>query len=236
MNSTTNGKKRPARTRPQCDHGQRRNMVIASLLGDIFQGRLGAGEHLVIHALAKRYQVSPTPIREALVALEANGILDLVPNCGAIVRKVTAADVREICQVRRALECEAIREACGRIELAKLQELAETFRELQAARRPTQRFLARARQADSQLHDLVADASGNRFLAKQIGRLKLLFRAFRDVAWEYEKDHLRIVSEAGEHLAIIEALLAGDAKAASRPMAQHIRSGSKYWSRLFSAS
>ena len=40
MNSTTNGKRRPARTRPQCDHGQRRNMVIASLLGDIFQGRL----------------------------------------------------------------------------------------------------------------------------------------------------------------------------------------------------
>jgi hypothetical protein len=153
-----------------------------------------------------------------------------------IVRNVTATDVREICQVRRALECEAIREACGRIELAKLQELAATFRELQAARRPSQRFLARARHADSQLHDLVADASCNRFLAEQIGRLKLLFRAFRDVAWKYEKDHLRIVSEAGEHLAIIEALLAGDAKAASRVMAQHIRSGSKYWSRLFSAS
>ena len=68
----------------------------------------------MIHALAKRYQVSPTPIREALVALEANGILDLVPNCGAIVRKVTAADVREICQVRRALECEGFaRRAAG---------------------------------------------------------------------------------------------------------------------------
>ncbi len=236
MSNTANGKKRPSRTSPRCDHGQRRNLVITSLLGDIFQGRLEAGEHLVIRDLAKRYQVSPTPIREALVALEAIGIIDLVPNCGAVVRKVTAVDVREFCQVRRALECESVREACGRIELAKLQELAETFRGLQAARRPTRSFLARARQADSTLHDLVAEASGNRFLANQIGRLKLLFRAFRDVAWEYEQDHLRIVSEAGEHLAIIEALLAGNAKAASRAMAQHIRSGSKYWSRLFSAS
>ena len=68
---------------------------------------------------------------------------------------------------------------------------------------------------DSRLHDLIADSCGNAFLAKEIGRLKTLFRAFRDVAWEHDEarnDFHRLAEEAHEHLAIVEALLAGDAE------------------------
>jgi DNA-binding GntR family transcriptional regulator len=65
-----------------------------------------------------------------------------------------------------------------------------------------------------------------------------LFRAFRDVSWAYDKarsDYRRLAGECREHLAIVEALLAGDAKAAARAMSQHIRSGVKYWSRSIPA-
>src|SRR5207248_11449933 len=82
--------------------------------------------------------------------------------------------------------------------------------------------------------DLIADSCGNAFLAKEIGRLKTLFRAFRDVAWAHDEarnDFHRLAEEAHEHLAIVEALLQGDAKAAARAMARHIRSGTRYWSR-----
>ena len=96
------------------DHGQRRQMVTARLLADIFQGQLCAGQHLVIQELARRYEVSSTPIREALVALDGVGLIDFAPNRGAVVRRVTTQDVREVCQVRKALECEATRSACGR--------------------------------------------------------------------------------------------------------------------------
>src|SRR5204862_189142 len=74
----------------------------------------------------------------------------------------------------------------------------------------------------------------NTFLGKELGRLKILFRAFRDVAWEHDdarNDYHRLAEEAGEHLAIVEGLLAGDPRTASRAMARHIRSGLKYWSR-----
>lgn len=220
------------------DHGQRRRAVTESLLAEIFQGRVRAGEHLVIHDLAARHNVSPTPIREALVALEGIGIVDIVPNRGAVVRSVTATDVTEICQVRRALECEATRLACGRLELIKLETFADEFRRIQTRRRHSKSFIEKARTLDSGLHDLIIESCGNRFLSQEIGRLKLLFRAFRDVAWEHNRannDHLRFIEEAREHLAIIEALLAGDAKAASRAMARHIRSGAKYWSRALPA-
>ena len=105
-------------------------------------------------------------------------------------------------------------------------------------RRRPRRFIEEARAVDSRLHDLIADSCGNAFLAKEIGRLKTLFRAFRDVAWEHDEarnDFHRLAEEAHEHLAIVEALLAGDAEAAARAMARHIRSGVRYWSRAMPA-
>ena len=96
----------------KCDHGLRRQAIVQSLIGDVFQGRLNAGAHLVTQELAERFGVSHTPVREALIALAGIGLIDLLPNRGAVVRRVTVTDVREVCQVRRALECEATRSAC----------------------------------------------------------------------------------------------------------------------------
>jgi DNA-binding GntR family transcriptional regulator len=221
-------------------HGLRRQTIVQSLLADVFQGRLRAGEHLVTRELAERFSVSHTPIREALITLAGMGIVDLLPNRGAAVRRITSNEVREVCQVRRALECEAARSACGRIDLAKLKALAADLKRLMVVKiRSAARFIEQARAVDSRLHDLIADSCGNTFLAKELGRLKTLFRAFRDVAWEHHEarnDFHRLAGEAHEHLAIVEALLAGDAKEAARAMARHIRSGSKYWSRAMTAS
>jgi DNA-binding GntR family transcriptional regulator len=204
-------------------------------MADVVHGRLRAGEHLVTQDLAQRFGVSHTPIREALIALAGAGVIDLLPNRGAVVRRVTAKEVREVCQVRRALECEATRTACGRTDLAALHGLADDLRRMIAVKAPAgARFVAEARAVDSRLHDLIADSCGNSFLAQEISRLKTLFRVFRDVAWEHDaacNDYHRLAEEAHEHLAIVEALLAGDPKTAARAMARHIRSGLRYWSR-----
>jgi DNA-binding GntR family transcriptional regulator len=223
-----------------CDHGLRRQTIVQSLLADVFQGRLRAGQHLVTQQLAERFGVSHTPIREALISLAGIGIVDLLPNRGAIVRAVTARDVREICQVRRVLECQATRSACGRIDLAELHAIADELHSLQTEPMPTWGvFIDRARAVDSRLHDLIASSCGNAFLAKELSRLKILFRAFRDVSYihhEARNDHRRLADEAGEHLGIVEALLAGDAHAAALAMARHIRSGVRYWTRAMPAS
>src|SRR6516225_7352826 len=87
----------------KCNHGLRRQTIVESLLAEVCQGRLRAGGHLVTRELAERFGVSHTPIREALVALAGIGIVDLLPNRGAIVRRLTADEVREVCHVRRAL-------------------------------------------------------------------------------------------------------------------------------------
>jgi DNA-binding GntR family transcriptional regulator len=219
---------------PGFDHGRRRQSVVRSVLTDVFQGRVRAGERLVTQTLADRFGVSHTPIREALIELAGIGVIDLLPNKGAVVRKVTARDVREVCQVRRSLECLATRRACGRIDPDALAGLAAETEALTAGA-TTADAVATARDVDDRLHDLIAASCGNSFLRAELARLKTLFRAFRDVAWEQEaerNDYHRIAVEAREHRDLIRALAAADAKAAARAMARHIRSGEAYWSRV----
>lgn len=219
----------------KCDHGLRRQAIVQSVLADVFEGRLRAGQHLVTQELSERFGVSHTPIREALIALAGIGIIDLLPNRGAIVRRVTAKDVREICQVRRALECEATRHACGRIKPAELDALAIDIKKLMAVKLSSAaRFIGQARSVDSRLHDLIAASCGNAFLTAELGRLKILFRGLRDISYtrhEERNDLRRLAEEAREHLAIVEALAAGQRREAARAMSRHIKSGVKYWSR-----
>lgn len=235
MRSTQNS---PAtKTEPATNnHGRLRQQIVESLLSDVFRGQLIAGRHLVTQELADRFNVSHTPIREALIALAGIGIIDLVPNRGAVVRQITSREVREVMQVRRALECEAVRLACRRIDLKELNSLALELKRL-ADRKVVQaaRFVEQARSVDNRLHDLIANSCGNRFLANELNRLKTLFRAFRDVAWterEAHNDFRRLADEAREHLAILEALRDGDRRGAARAMSRHLRGGMKYWARI----
>jgi DNA-binding GntR family transcriptional regulator len=220
----------------KCNHGLRRQAIVQSLLTEVFEGRLRAGQHLVTQDLAARFGVSHTPIREALIALAGIGVIDLLPNRGAVVRRVTTRDVREICQVRRVLECEAARSACGRIDVKALTALAADLKQFLASP-PTElgNILAESRVLDSRLHDLIAASSGNQLLAHELGRLKILFRVCRDMIYTYDTTRItsgRFLSEAGEHLAIVEALLACDRSAAVRAMSYHILKSLQHWGRV----
>jgi DNA-binding GntR family transcriptional regulator len=186
----------------------------------------------VTEDLAQRYGVSHTPIREALSTLAGVGLVDLRPNRGAVVRRMAPRDVVDLIQVRRVLECEAVRHACGRADSARLADLARALRQLASVGVSRGRkFVDQARLLDNRLHDLVADACGNALLVNELDRLKLLFRAVRDAAWQVVGTPLRqrLLEEAGEHLAIVVALQANDPRAARRAMSRHIRAALRYW-------
>jgi DNA-binding GntR family transcriptional regulator len=213
------------------DHGLRRQAIVRAILTDIFHGKYRPGQRLVTDALAHRFGVSHTPIREALIELGGSGVVHLLPNRGAVVRKVTARDVREILQVRKVLECEAIRGAARRADRARVEALAADIRAL-ASGPAGATAVARARDLDTALHDLIYDGCGNAFLRAELTRLRTLYQAFRDVTWDLESarsDFHRIGVEAAEHLNITAALTARDARAAVRAMTAHIRSGVTYW-------
>lgn len=211
------------------DRGVSRESIVEALLQDILQGRLAAGERLVTDTLAKRFGVSHTPIREALLTLAGMGVLDVVANRGAVVRRFTPRDVREICQVRRILECQAVHSACGYIDVKSLERLRTTFARLsQIKRTPSGRDVANAQEADTKLHTLIRQSTRNQFLANELTRLMTMITVIRDVAWEKlvsENNLARVVEESRQHLEIVDALLSNNAKSASVAMSRHLKTG-----------
>lgn len=109
--------------------------VYDKIKQDIVLSRLHPGEPLLEEDLAESLQVSRTPIREALRKLNHDGLVRIVPNKGAFVRVLTPRDIREIYEVREALESFAATEAAARMsgeQLHLLSRLAEDLKRRQA--------------------------------------------------------------------------------------------------------
>jgi DNA-binding GntR family transcriptional regulator len=151
------------------------------------------------------------------------GILDLAANRGAVLRAFGPRQLREICHVRRVLEAEAARCACGRIARFELEALAREFRRLSGAER-SQAWSADTLRFDTQLHELIAERCGNQRLAHEISRYRALHRTLREVrhARRRAQADYGSMDENAEHLSIVEALLAGDGTAAAEAMTRHI--------------
>ncbi len=173
-------------------------------------------------------------MREALAELAGVGIVDLLPNRGATIHSFSAREIRDVCRVRRALECEAIRGATGRIPPSQLREWEGKLKKLAKAPIKGIRQIRLAQELDSSLHDTVANYCGNDFLTKELSRLSRLFRSLRDASWidsQAREDCDRLREEAKEHLEIVVALLHRDKRRAVVAMSQHIAMSARYWSR-----
>lgn len=207
--------------------GSLRQQVTNRILTGIFQGAFRSGQRLVVQPLGEHYQVSPTPVRESLVELAGLGLVDLLPNRGAIVRPFGPQQVREISQIRRVLEVEAARTACGQAPEARLMELERELLRLGAVA-PDPGWDLEIRNLDTHLHGLIAGSCGSVRLNAEVNRYLVLFRTLRDVshardAWtNYSRSN-----DIPEHLAIIRALLAADDEKAAQAMDRHIRSAAE---------
>ncbi|MEX0586430.1 MAG: GntR family transcriptional regulator [Pirellulales bacterium] len=195
-----------------------RHDVVNGLLRSIFLGEMPAGTRLVIQKLAQQLNVSSTPVREALLKLEAVGLVKFYHNRGAVVKRFGAAELREIYHLRRVLEAEATACACGKIDEATLRRLQQEFLIL-AGDDSGANWSHRAMAADRELHDTIARQCGNARLADEIERYNMLVQIGRDLVGNQLQAQKNAVQE---HLEIVDALLRNDAKDAAGWMAKHI--------------
>ena len=137
---TTSASETRAQAGPQAGvHGIRETVILRTglrgkvteqLLTNIFEGRFQQGEQLVVQRVSQMLGVSPTPVREALVELAGLGVVKLIPNHGAVVKPFGRAELKEMAQVRRVLEAEAARCACGHADVEILKQLHEELIQL----------------------------------------------------------------------------------------------------------
>jgi DNA-binding GntR family transcriptional regulator len=191
------------------------------MLSAIYRGQIRAGDRLIVARLAQQFGVSATPAREALLELTALGMVDMLPNRGAVVRPFGPKQLADLYQVRRVLEAEATRCACGRIDRAALTALLEEMQALAAAKPSGNKWSTRAIAADRRLHALLAEHCDNQRLADDLRRYDALVQVAREMIDNHQRAQQAAVAE---HLEILAALLANDPIRAAGAMARHIES------------
>lgn len=193
--------------------------MVTQLLRAIFTGRFTGGDRLVENELALEFEVSRTPVREALNHLASTGLIEMQPNRGAVVRPFGPNQLRDIYDLRQLLESHATRIAHAKADRSALELLREQTAQLLSKRSRDANWSRRAMEVDEDLHELIARASGNERLYSEIIRYRKLVRVIR-LAIANGKNYQ--VSALNDHIKILDALLDGTAGTAAQAMHDHI--------------
>lgn len=192
------------------------NLAYNSVYEMIKDRRLRGGEVIIGARLADVLGISRTPLREALQRLEGEGLVVKGTGRSFVVRNVDLREYLYSLKVREILEAEAAALSCGRISR---QALAQVRHEIEELRRATTYHTDAHWRSDNALHGLYLDGCGNEVLAQMIRALRVTTRLF-----EIARLSDRLEPDSIEHLAILEALEAEDAKAARKAVVAHSKS------------
>ena len=194
--------------------------VVDAIVEGVKDGRYAPGQRLVEADLTAELGVSRGPLREALGRLAAEGVLEIEPYRGALVRRLGREDVLDLFQIREVLEGEAARLA------ATLIDEGDHRARLVAAIAAVDGFLDRNDSVgymdeNSRFHELIVELSGNKLLARLIGQLQV--HAFRLLFRRMVVEDTAVENSIAEHDQVAAAILAGDPRAAERAMRHHVR-------------
>lgn len=178
--------------------------------------RMRPGEVIDKGAVCARLAVSRFPVSEALARLQAEGLVDILPQRGSVVSRVRVSDIAEFMLIRRALESEAVRIVAGRIEADLVTAIrANLARQKEAAEADRPEDFHRH---DLAFHELILGALG---LARVKGVIDSA-RANLDRARRLVGNPRRLAVTIGEHEAIARALASRDPEGAAVAMHRHL--------------
>ncbi len=177
------------------------------------------GSQLVEVALAQQLGVSRTPVRSAIKRLEAEGLVNSIPNRGAFVITPTQREIEETFLVRAQLEIMATRLTAGRILPEQIHELRDLIG--MESRIFDENNLDEYYAANDNLHLKIAEFSGNKVLCSYIKELLDRTRIYLIL---YDPFYKIEYSPTSEHTAIVDALAAHDAERACKAVEAHINS------------
>lgn len=194
-----------------------RARVFSALESDIINGEYKAGDSLSELSLSKKYNVSRTPVREALMQLELEGLVELTPNKGAVVVGISEKDVEDIYTIRMHIEGLAARLCADNITDSELRELEE-LTDLQEF------YLSRGdfdslRELDSRFHSIIFESCRSKPLRFMLSSFHNYTQRARTIS---VKTDGRAEKTVAEHRAILEALRKRDGALAEKLTTEHI--------------
>jgi DNA-binding GntR family transcriptional regulator len=179
----------------------------------ILEGVLAPGERLRAEALAQRFGTSRTPIREALLQLEAQGLVEVEPNRGAVVKTFDRDDLLDLYGVRALLEPAAAARAATRITEADIERLQQLCERAEHASVDAQIAY------NEDFHRIIVEAAQSPRLTVAMRAASGIPRAFRSRFWDSEAQRAESLLC---HRRLVSAFRVGDAQLAEAVMRMHI--------------
>ncbi len=197
--------------------------VFDRLEAEILDGTIPAGETLSEVKICERYGVSRTPVREAVLLLEREGLVISSGMRGITVVGVDDEDIDDIYQIRIRTEGLASRYMAERPSAAERRELAEAvaLQEFYSGRGDAKKL----RELDTRFHEIVYRGSGSRVIEGTLSGLHKQISLFRERAFLSPE---RTPQSVSEHKEILNAILKNDGDAAEALTAQHIKNAYKF--------
>ncbi len=202
-------------------HMTKTALAISALRTAILRGDLPPDASLTVGRIAQMLGMSPTPVREAIRTLQAEGLLQHQPHHTVSVNSYTTKDIRDLYQMRADLESQATRIAAPRLSDADLDRLAalnEQMRRLAASD-----SIDALNRLNADWHLLIYSAADNRILLDLVQHLWKRF--VWDVNWILPGRALRSIEE---HDAVLGALRSRDADEAVKRMRAHLQYGEEF--------
>lgn len=194
-----------------------RDQAVSALRKGLVTGELAAGEVYSAASLAADFGVSTSPVREAMLALVDEGLLEALPNRGFRVVSFTEQDLAEIFELRMMLEVSGVGRAAELGPGDRVEQLGQLVDAIERTAREGD--LAGNLQADRDFHILLLEATGNRRLVDSVACLRDQTRLY----------NLRTLSadgqlndSAAEHRPLLEAVIRGDRALAEELMRRHL--------------
>lgn len=192
------------------------NRVAAELRRRILHGQITPGSRLKLEELATQLDVSHMPVREALRELESEGLLELFPHRGAVIKGVDARFVRNLYDVRGAIEGMLTERCAEGVDAAGVRELTALVdaHEKAAAGRDSEAILV----ANRRLHEAINGFANNPEALRMLQRGRVLVDALR---LRYGFGQGRIESIVAEHRTLLRAIERHDAERAGGIARRH---------------
>lgn len=190
--------------------------LIHILEGDILNSVLKPGERLDEQSLARRFDVSRTPIREALRHLASSGLVDIKKNQGATVRRLTTAELIEMFQVMAEFEGLAARLSARRMTRNEVAELR--LRHEECSRTTDNDDYSAFYEANNVLHDTIFRGARNQFLQQESRKLRNRLNVYR----RHITTRNSMAKSIVEHGQVVEAIAAGNEQLAHDVMRAHV--------------
>ena len=203
----------------------------------ILGGEVRPGQRMSHRSLARDLGLSRSPVREALLQLEAEGLIEHRPQSGVYLREVSPQELQELYDIREALEPYAAERAARLADIGQIDRLrviCAEFNEI-SRRIDLETWLAfsenrrRLSTLDREFHAIILTASGNRVARTFFENAQILALVF---SWNFMKTSpvvlaSRVAPTARQHQQIYEAIATRDPLAAGKQMRNHVAAGSK---------